>query len=200
MLCGDVGAPSERNWRRPGLVFRQAELDEAMLIGDLRLASLLSLEMPGRDLQHVATLMRMLPDADEELVASGRYLVADRDGELLGGAGWSVLPLRFQSREIADPRGDPLTLAPRSVLVRGFFLDPDQGRRGVGTVLLDRIEREASAVGFVSADIVVPDTAQPVYRGLGFRSAGPLRLGLPLGGHLPLVQMRRPFRQGEAMA
>jgi GNAT superfamily N-acetyltransferase len=177
----------------PKFALRRAGAAETGLLEYLRFAWLLSLEMSDHALGSVKTLMASLPDIDAKMVAAGRYYVADGAGDLIAGAGWSVLPLSYRGDELRDERGASaaLQLGSRSALVRGFFLDPDLGRRGIGPEMLAHIEADILANGFSSAEIVVPASAENVYRGLGFRSAR--RLGLELGGSntLPLVQMRK---------
>ncbi len=174
---------------------RRAEESETNLLAYLRLASLLSLEMPGRPLAAIRAVMDALPDVDAPLVASGRYLVADHCGDLIGGAGWSVLPLGYPGDRLLDGSGRPACLMPDSgaVLLRGFFLDPDLGRRGVGARLLARIEADAVRAGYDTAGLVVPAGSQVYYRSLGFKPVGRLTLRLGGGVSLPLLQMRKPL-------
>jgi GNAT superfamily N-acetyltransferase len=181
---------------------RRAEQAEANLLAYLRLASLLSLEMRRQPLEAIRAVMDGLPDIDPALVASGRYFVADHDGDLIGGAGWSVLPLSYRGERLLDETGEraSLMLDPGAVLVRGFFLDPDLGRRGVGARLLARVEADASRMGYDTAEIVVPASSQAYYKSLGFRFAGRLMLELERSGGLPLLQMRKPLSVRFAVA
>jgi GNAT superfamily N-acetyltransferase len=181
---------------------RRAEESETNLIAYLRLASLISLEMPGRPLAAIRALMDGLPDIDPHHLATGRYLVADHGGDLIGGAGWSVLPLSFRGERLLDQRGDRagLMLDPGAVLVRGFFLDPDLGRRGVGARLLARIEADAARMGYDTAELVIPATSEAFYRSLGFRPIARLSLGLDGDARLPLLQMRKPLPDRLAVA
>ena len=187
---------------QPSYEVRRAEVSETSLLGYLRLTSLLSLELPGQSLGAIRAVMNRLPDIAPDLIDAGRYFVADHEGELLGGAGWSVLPLRYRSEHLVseDGRAARLSLARGSVLVRGFFLDPDLGRRGAGASLVARIEAEAGRFGHTAAELVVPASSQVYYRSLGFRPVG--RCGLELGGGdvLPLLQMRKGFQPGLAIA
>jgi GNAT superfamily N-acetyltransferase len=189
-------------FHQPSYDVRPAELTETSLIGYLRLASLLSLEIPEASLGAIHAVMSRLPDVDPDLIGAGHYFVADHDGELLGGAGWSVLPLRYRAEHLMDEGGRParLSLDRGSVLVRGFFLDPDLGRRGAGASLLSRIEAEAGQAGHGAAELIVPAAAHIYYRSLGFRPVGRLALALKGGESLPLLQMRKCFLPGLAMA
>ena len=189
-------------FHQPHYSVRPAELSETSLIGYLRLASLLSLEIPGASLGAIRAVMSRLPDVGPDLIEAGHYFVADQDGDLLGGAGWSVLPLRYRAEHLMDEDGHAarLSLDRGSVLVRGFFLDPDLGRRGAGASLLTRIEAEAAQAGHSAAELIVPASAQIYYRSLGFRPVGRFALKLDGGEVLPLLQMRKCFGPGLAMA
>jgi GNAT superfamily N-acetyltransferase len=178
----------------PPYVVRRAALSETGLIGDLRLSSLVSLEMPGDRLDSIRAFTAALPDVDADLVGAGRYFVADSGGELVGGIGWSVLPLGFRGDGLVseDRNRAALSLAADSVLVRGFFVDPDVGPRAVGTNLLAHLELEAVRAGHGAFELVVPHSAQLIYRSLGFRPVARLALRTD-DGVLPLMQMRKPL-------
>lgn len=180
---------------QPNYVLRQAKEGEAGMISYLRLASLLCLEMPGQRLAAIHAFMGSLPDIDAKFLAGGAYVVADKGGELIGGAGWSVLPLGFRSDRLLGENRRPVgfSMGKSSVLLRGFFLDPDMGRRGVGAALLAQIGAEVVGNGYQSAEIIVPAPSQLYYRSLGFRPAAKFVMELDGGDLLPLLQMRKSF-------
>lgn len=180
-------------FHQPPYTIRPAEASEAGLICYLRLASLLCLEMTGYPLETIQAVMNRLPDVDGELVAGGRYFVADYGSELLGGAGWSVLPLNFHSDRLVGEDGAPaaLALGGNAVLVRGVFLDPDLGRSGAGANLLARIESEIARAGCAAAELVVPASSQDFYRSLGFKPVKKLALRLDRGERLPMLHLRK---------
>jgi hypothetical protein len=173
-------------------VIRRAEKSEAGLIRDLRFASLLSFEMQGDPLRWLGAITAALPDVDSDLVRDGRYFVAESGGELIGGAGWSLLPLSFRADRLveADGRAAALSLDAGAVLVRGFFLDPDGGRRAAAADLLAHLEADAACAGHDAAELVVPSSAEILYRSLGFRPARRLALRVD-DGFVPLLQMRK---------
>ena len=173
-------------------VIRRAEKSEAGLIRDLRFASLLSFEMQGDPLKWLGAITAALPDVDADLIRDGRYFVAESGGELIGGAGWSLLPLGFRADRLveADGRAADLSLDAGAVLVRGFFLDPDGGRRAAAADLLAHVEADAACAGHEAAELVVPSSAEVLYRSLGFRPVRRLALRVD-DGSLPLLQMRK---------
>jgi hypothetical protein len=173
-------------------VIRRADKSEGGLIRDLRLASLLSFEMAGDPLAWLRAFTAALPDVDADLIRDGRYFVAESGGELIGGAGWSLLPLSFRADRLVteDGRAAALSLDAGAVLVRGFFLDPDGARRAAAADLLARLELDAACAGHDSAELVVPYAAEVLYRSLGFRPVRRLALRVD-DGSLPLLQMRK---------
>jgi GNAT superfamily N-acetyltransferase len=187
---------------RPKYLIRQADQSEASLVSYLRLASLMSLDMAGHSLATVRNFMNALPDVDPTLLGAGSYYLADNDGDLIGGAGWSVLPLTFRGQSLVEQDGSRLafTLGENSVLIRGFFLDPDAGRQSAGAALLSHIEEDVLRAGYSGADIVVPTSSQLRYRFLGFKAARKLVMKSQGLAVLPLVQMRKTLAPRCALA
>ena len=178
---------------QPPYEFRRASKEDIGLVQYLRFASLVCLEMPTRSLGAVRTVMAGLPDVDSALIGSGHYHVADLGGELVGGAGWSALPLSYRAEGLLGEHGQrtQLTLDSEAAVLRGFFLDPDLGRRGVGAALLAHVEAEVLRDGYRILEIVAPATAQIYYRSLGFKPARRLGLALDSDEVLPMLQMRK---------
>jgi putative acetyltransferase len=104
------------------------------------------------------------------------YLVAGRGGRLLGyGA--------LRGREVT-----------------ALFVRPAAGRRGVGTALLRRLEREALRAGARTLRVRAAVPAVGFYAAKGF--SGRRRLGVPLpgGGALPARAMTKPLLAGASRA
>lgn len=178
----------------PNYLIRPAVESEAGLTAYLRMASLLCLEMRGQSLATIRTFMSVLPDVDAQLLASGSYWVADKDGDFIAGGGWSLPPLPFRGSGLADAGGKlvNLSMAEGSVLIRGFFLDPDMGR-GAGAALLSQVEADAARAGYSAGEIVVPASSRLYYHRLGFKPVTTIDLKLGAWDTLPLLHLRKPF-------
>jgi hypothetical protein len=189
-------------YKQGSYAMRRAAPAEASLVAYLRFASLVSLELRKHPLEAIRAFMRCLPDVDAGLVEAGRYFVADQGGDLIAGLGWSVLPLRFRCRDFLDEHGAraALKLGEDAVLLRGFFLDPDQGRRGAGAHLLAQVEADILRHRHRSAELIVPASARAYYATLGFKPVAKLGLRLDGGEPLPLIQMRKPLALPYAVA
>jgi len=97
-----------------------------------------------------------------------RYVVAARGPRLLGYAAW---------------RGGELT---------ALFVRPEESRRGLGSMLLARVEAEARAAGADRLTLVAALGAVPFYLAHGWRAGRALRSPLPGGGGLPAARMWKP--------
>jgi GNAT superfamily N-acetyltransferase len=174
-------------------VVRRADCSEIAAIGDLRLASLMALEMPKQRLPMIDALRKTLPDVDGEMVEGGRYFVGDLQGELIGGVGWAPLPKGWRAEGLydSDGRAPQQILSADAVALCGFFLDPDLGRRAVGANLLAHVEADALRAGHEAAELFAPETAQVMYRSLGYRPVQSLSLRDRSGGAMPVLRMRR---------
>ncbi|MEZ5668832.1 MAG: GNAT family N-acetyltransferase [Alphaproteobacteria bacterium] len=95
---------------------------------------------------HIGTL-------DPALIADGTYFVVEDEGRLVGSGGWSVRRPHYE--QAAEPT------AP---LLRGFFVHPDYARRGVGSALVERVERAVFRAGHDEARLTAMLSGVAFYR------------------------------------
>lgn len=105
---------------------------------------------------------------DSQLIADGTYFVVESDGRLLGCGGWSYRRTLFGGdagveRDAATL--DPLTDAAK---IRAFFVDPAAARRGVGSAILERCEKEARRHGFRRAEMMATLPGKRLYEARGY--------------------------------
>ncbi len=120
---------------------------------------------------------------------------------LAGCGGWSKRKTLFgadhgpgRALELLDPATD-------AAKVRAIFVHPKFARRGLGSLILERVEWEAWAAGFRRYEMGSTLTGVPLYQLKGYVEVE--RIGVPLwnGEALPVVKMvkehamrRRPLR------
>ncbi|WP_106475710.1 GNAT family N-acetyltransferase [Phytohalomonas tamaricis] len=80
--------------------------------------------------------------------------------------------------------------------VEGFFVDPDHGRRGVGTRLLKALEEIALAHGLRWLKLFAALNAVAFYRANGFTAIRAERFPHPSGVTLDCVYMEKPLQHG----
>ena len=139
---------------------------------------------------------------DTQLIRDETYFVAEivdtRDPlvqsaedriSLAGCGGWSKRKTMFGADR--GPGREPELLDPAidAAKVRAIFVHPDYARRGLGSLILARVEAEAAAAGFKRYEMGSTLTGVPLYRLKGYVEVE--RIGVPLhnGEALPVVRM-----------
>lgn len=128
--------------------------------------------------------------ADSQLIADGTYFVVETtEGDLAGCGGWSRRRTLYGGDAYAhreDGLLDPQTDAAR---IRAFFVHPDWGRRGVGSMILRACERAAMAEGFTRLEMGSTLTGVALYTAHGYAAAEQIAVPLPGGETLRVVRM-----------
>jgi GNAT superfamily N-acetyltransferase len=142
---------------------------------------------------------------DTQLIANETYFVAEAvaasgDGRTLAGCGgWSKRTKLFGPDREPGPEADlqhsthedpsvsttgMLDPETEAAKVRAIFVHPDYARRGLGSLLLSRVEAEARAAGFRRFEMGSTLTGVALYR---------------LKGYVEVERISVPLRNGEAV-
>ncbi|MGD0892100.1 MAG: GNAT family N-acetyltransferase [Terracidiphilus sp.] len=138
---------------------------------------------------------------DTQLIRDRTYFVAEiadsdnslsqnaRAREPAGCGGWSKRKTLFGADRGPGREPDLLDPATDAAKVRAIFVHPDYARRGLGSLILARVEAEAAAAGFKRYEMGSTLTGVPLYRLKGYVEVE--RIGVPLhnGEALPVVKM-----------
>ena len=128
---------------------------------------------------------------DTQLLRDGTYFVATLDERFAGCGGWSYRATLFggDARSGRDAKQlDPATEAAR---IRAFFVDPAHARSGIGTLLLERCEREAQAHGFTRTKLMATLPGVKFYSQRGYRGIEVVRYDVGDGETIEFVPMRK---------
>ncbi len=131
---------------------------------------------------------------DSQLLEDQTYFVAEENGVIVGCGGWSYRSTLFGGDARADRDSsllDPLTQAAK---IRAFFVDPAQARRGIGSLLLDRCEREARSHGFSRVELMATLPGVKLYAARGYVGAERVRFDVGMGESIEFIPMRKEFR------
>ncbi len=135
---------------------------------DSQRAAMMELAAANYDPEQISALLRYNAGHFDALVASGRATVMTERSRIVGCAAW-------------QPSDDSRTAssAPRIAEVRSVYVHPDFARRGVASVLLMHVERQAKAAGVSELRLLATFNAVQFYRNHGFaaRGAGTLEIG-----------------------
>ena len=174
-------------------VIRRAEREDAALIDNLYLSSLLCVQMQNAPVTAIGAFARMLAPTALGLDSAGGYYFAESAGEILGGLGWTPGGRLLGSDTLLDEDGEPfrLPLGEDGALVRGFFTVPGAAEDRIARLLMARAETDAARSGLAFAEAIGPARALEAYRRLGFRLERKLRLTSTAGDAIGLVHMRK---------
>lgn len=127
---------------------------------------------------------------DRSLIHDGTYFVVVSEGdEIVGCGGWSKRRTLFGSDARADR--DDAWLDPRSdpAKIRAFFIDPEHARRGLGRLILEHSEAEATRAGFAKFELMATLPGQRLYERCGYVPGSPIQHPLPGGLRIAFVPM-----------
>jgi GNAT superfamily N-acetyltransferase len=139
------------------------------------------------------TWLAVSPAVDGDIVDMGACFLLEVDGQ----------PAAFGAWEPAESAGlldgvsaeAPVLLAGTAgvALLRGIYVDPPRRGRGLGRLLLERIESGAREAGRTRLAAVGPDSAAGFFTSLGYGESGWLELGDGHGGRCCLPVLARPL-------
>ena len=131
---------------------------------------------------------------DTQLIRDRTYFVAEALGAkgqtvLAGCGGWSKRKTLFGADRGPGREPELLDPATDAAKVRAIFVHPSFARRGLGSLMLARVEAAAAAAGFRRYEMGSTLTGMPLYLLKGYIEVE--RIGVPLwnGEALPVVRM-----------
>ncbi len=131
---------------------------------------------------------------DSQLLHDETYFVAEENGTPVGCGGWSFRSTLFGSDARAGRDSSVLDPSTQAAKIRAFFVEPSRARRGIGSLLLDRCEREARAQGFSRVEIMATLPGVKLYAARGYAGMPPVRYDLGGGESIEFVPMRKVLR------
>jgi N-acetylglutamate synthase-like GNAT family acetyltransferase len=142
---------------------------------------------------------------DSQLIRDKTYFVAEAvDGDdspdqntkarkrLAGCGGWSKRKTLFGADRGPGREPDLLDPTTDAAKVRAIFVHPNYARRGLGSLILARVEAEAAAAGFKRYEMGSTLTGVPLYRLKGYVEVEQIPVPLHNGETLPVVKMVKP--------
>jgi GNAT superfamily N-acetyltransferase len=170
---------------------RRATSADLPFLGALIAASARGLSRGDYDDAQVEGALSGAFGVDTQLIRDGTYFVAEADGRIAGCGGWSKRRTLFGSDQRADRDATELDPAVDAAKIRAFFIHPDFARRGLGTALLARCEREAVAHGFRRFELMATLPGVRLYEARGYVPQPQIRWPLGRGVEIEFVPMSK---------
>ena len=128
---------------------------------------------------------------DSQLLEDQTYFVAEDGADLVGCGGWSYRSTLFGGDARSGRDASILDPGSAAAKIRAFFVDPDHARRGIGSKLLDRCEREARARGFSAVELMATLPGVRLYAARGYVGAELVRYDVGAGEFIEFIPMRK---------
>lgn len=128
---------------------------------------------------------------DSQLLEDQTYFVAEEDGAIVGCGGWSYRSTLFGGDARAGRDASLLDPGRQAAKIRAFFVDPQQARRGIGSLLLERCEQEARAHGFTQVELMATLPGVKLYAARGYAGTDRVSFDVGSGQTIEFVPMRK---------
>ena len=174
-----------------GMTIRLAMMTDVPILQGLIEASVRGLGVGEYSAAEIDGALGHALGLDTQLIEDGTYFVAEASGAVMVGCGgWS-----WRQKLCGSDGLDAVTSCGGSASeeaaakIRAIFVHPGWARRGLGSLILGHVEREAEAAGFRRLEMGSTLMGVPLYSMRGYREMERMRLVLPNGESLEVVKM-----------
>jgi len=168
---------------------RLATEEDILVLHALIEASVRGLQMNDYTQAQMNGALGTVLGLDTQLIQDRTYFVAEAGGKLAGCGGWSRRKTLFGADRGPGREPELLNPATDAAKVRAIFVHPEFARRGLGTLILKRVEDEAAAEGFTRYEMGSTLTGVALYRLKGYTEVERIAVPLANGEALPVVKM-----------
>ena len=174
---------------------RRATSDDLPVLGALITRSARELSRIDYSDEQVEGALRCAFGVDTQLIRDGTYFVIETDGRIAGCGGWSKRRTLFGGDQREERDATELDPAVDAAKIRAFFIHPEYARRGLGTALLARCEREAVSHGFRRFELMATLPGVRLYEARGYVSQPQIRWPVGAGVEIDFVPMSKDARE-----
>lgn len=176
-------------------IIRKAVFEDQAAIENLIAESVQGLSRDDYDDRQIELSIKTVFGVDTELIGDGTYFVAEtEDGKIAGCGGWSRRKTLYGASVYSHSRDSDL-LSPEidAAKIRAFFIHPRFARKGLGTKILERCEREAKAHGFKSAEMMATLPGVKLYAVRGYSGDEEVKVPVSENINIICIKMRKNF-------
>ena len=177
---------------KPAFTLRLATEDDIPALHALIETSVRGLQAGDYTAAQIEGALGTVLGLDTQLIRDKTYFVAiarEQPGRLAGCGGWSKRKTLFGADRGPGREPELLDPATDAAKVRAIFVHPDFARRGLGSLILARVEEEAVGAGFARFEMGSTLTGVPLYTLKGYAATQHVTVPLKNGEALPIVKM-----------
>ena len=173
------------------LIVRHAQVADAPSLGELIARSARALNTVEYRVAQVEGALRGAFGVDSQLIEDQTYFLMEESGAIVGCGGWSYRSTLFGGDARAGRDASRLQAGRDAAKIRAFFVEPSHVRRGIGSLLLERCEREAAAQGYTAVELMATLSGVKLYRARGYCGTAVTRYDVGGGESIDFVAMRK---------
>ena len=172
-----------------------ATVDDCAAIEQLIGESARGLGTPDYTDDEIEAALKGVLGLDTQLVRDSSYFLVYVDGVLAGCGGWSFRATLFGSDDEGSRDAALLDPARDAARIRAFFVRPRFARRGIGSMIMERCEREARNAGFRSLTLGATLPGERLYLRYGFTPADAFDYDLGNGLSMKIIPMSKSLSE-----
>ncbi|HEY2675490.1 MAG TPA: GNAT family N-acetyltransferase [Steroidobacteraceae bacterium] len=150
------------------LTLRTAKLDDVPTLEALIARSARGLSTQDYRPAQVEGALRGAFGVDSQLLSDETYFVVEDAGRIVGCGGWSFRSTLFGGDARSGRDSSTLDPQTQAAKIRAFFVDPDNARRGIGSLLLEHCEKAAHSHGFSEVELMATLPGVKLYAARGY--------------------------------
>jgi GNAT superfamily N-acetyltransferase len=175
-----------------GVGIRQATLADVPALNALIEASVRGLQAGDYTPAEIEGALGHALGLDSQLIYDGTYFVAeDVERNIVACGGWSYRTTLCGSDHLPGREAASLDPAVDAAKIRAIYVDPNLGRKGLGSLMLAHCERCAERAGFRRFEMGSTLTGVPLYRLRGYHERERSTIPLPNGRALTVIRMTK---------
>ncbi len=173
------------------VTIRHATLEDKPELTDLIARSARELSTGDYTAEQIEGALRGAFGVDTQLLLDRTYFVAEADGQLVACGGWSKRRTLFGGDARSGRDAAELDPARDAAKIRAFFVDPRYARRGLGSAILERCEREAKACGFSRFEMMATLPGARLYERYGYSGTQRVQYEVQPGVMIEFIPMSK---------
>ncbi|HET6177673.1 MAG TPA: GNAT family N-acetyltransferase [Candidatus Sulfotelmatobacter sp.] len=181
------------------LHIRKATLADVPRLHEVIEASVRGLQAQDYSPAQIEGALNSVYGVDSQLIADGTYCVvetAESDGAtIVACGGWSKRKTLYGGDQYAGREDSLLDPSVDAAKIRAFFVHPDWSRRGIGSLILEACEKDATEAGFTRLEMGATLSGVAFYRAKGYAEVEKQAVPLNNGETLPIVRMAREVKR-----